>query len=245
MGLPIDRYTEPTARLDGQIVIRLAHHNSEEAFDPPRLTPRVADDPISRVVTRRVNAEAHHTHDMVYFRGVVVLRIDNIRGSGALVGLQLRGGIDAAGDGAASIHLRFHLVNTGNRAIITNFVFGVVGNRGAVTIRSAGEACILESAVLVDSLVVVARLIGDARVMGIRVDRNIIATVATAGVTTVNDVLWGKVGRRPGTAPRNVDAISKSRGGTHSPTRPAVGGDVLVASRRQIILAIDISPIPI
>jgi hypothetical protein len=72
------------------------------------------------------------------------------------------------------------------------------------------------------SLVVVASLVRDTVLLGVLVDGARFAALAAAGLATVDHLLHGQVGRRPGVLTTDVDAVGQCAGRAHRPTRTAV-----------------------
>lgn len=89
-----------------------------------------------------------------------------------------------------------------------------------------------------------AGLFWDTVPVGIDVHFSGVAAVAGSSSLAVDNDLGGKVELRPSVVSGDVDPVSDGAGGSVSPARAAVDGDVLVAAPRKIVSSADVAPEP-
>jgi len=94
-------------------------------------------------------------------------------------------------------------------------------------------------------LIIVAGFVNKTVIMSVRVDREIVTTIATSSVGAVDDFLHTEISGWPYSFSQNVDAVSKGGCGSVSPARTAILWNVLVAGSAGIVLAIHITPVPV
>jgi len=114
----------------------------------------------------------------------------------SFVGVQTCRCFDAAGHGTACIYFSHDVLFAVHRAIVADLPDGVVGDSVTI-VRCAGATGVEVGAVLVLRLVVVARFVWYSVGIGVGINGDIIATLATACVGAVDDVLHAQVSRRP------------------------------------------------
>lgn len=230
--------------LDTQVAVistsAVRHDNVENAVISIRSSPGVTDNPVGSVNTIDDLVVPSDNADNVVGENVVVaFRVDT-----AGVCLQTLSGHNGARNWSTCIDLSLDLIGVAGSSIVANCVALGVVNLIASSIWFARSAEIVGRALLVLGLIVVAGLINKTVSVGVLPDSEIVTTVARSSTTTVDDFLDTQVGGREGSFAHDVDTISESASDTMSPAATAVLGDVLVAHSGEVVLSVNVSPVP-
>jgi hypothetical protein len=234
----------------GDLEVVTFEGNSEETEFSPVWTPRVTANPV--LLTFFSNTEADDW-DLV---------VDSGKGTNDLgvntteVGsLEEIGSVDTAGDGAVSVELSLHLLNTWELVVLWDVVADiglnreaslnarVIGSRwgpGAVTAHINGGAVVLK----VSGSVLLAGRMDKTGFLSVLVHFTGVTSIAGATFLAVNNNLGVKT--NGGVALKiveDVESISDSGGGTLSPAWAAVLRNVLVLGPRHVVLAVHVSPV--
>ena len=225
--------------------------HAEEAHLTPVGAPRVSADPVL-LAGRLIDTIANDGDFVVDTGEQEVLGVDTTG-----VSIELLGGIDTAGDGTVLVDLGLHLLGTGEAVVVGSIVVLVVDSRALVLAgladgaRRPGAVLALVDGAAPEGLrvlsdVLLARGVGDTLLVGELVDTTGVATLAGATGTAVDDDL-GVEGDGSGVVvfEQDVETISEGAGGTLGPAGAAVHGDVLVLVPGEVVLAVNVSPVPL
>lgn len=247
-GFIDDRNTPIAFLFDTQVVF--THQHLEETVFTPVSTPGVSTDPVFSTII--FDTPTNDRDFVVDIDGVVLFTPDTT----SVVLFESVSGHDTATDGAVGIEGLLHVVDTADETVAGDLPMSVGGNGGAEEIvvlafrrrrGNAGLALLLgqaefQSGVLGD--VVLARFFGDTLVITELVDTDGFTTVAITTSLTVDDSLGTEGDLRISVVSQNVDSVSQSRGGSLSPARSAVNGDMLVLGPGEVVDTVGVSPIP-
>jgi len=247
-GFIDDRNTPIAFLFDTQVVF--THQHLEETVFTPVSTPGVSTDPVFGTII--FDTPTNDGDFVVDIDRVVLFAPDTT----SVVLFESVSGHDTATDGAVGIEGLLHVVDTADETVARDLPMSVGGNGGAEEIvvfafrrrrRNAGLALLLgqaefQSGVLGD--VVLARFFGDTLVITELVDTDGFTTVAITTSLTVDDSLGTEGDLRISVVSQNVDSVSQSRGGSLSPARSAVNGDMLVLGPGEVVDTVGVSPIP-
>jgi hypothetical protein len=230
-----------TSTFNGQIF--LAHLDSEESLFTPEVTPGVSTNPVFSSV---FNTPTKDRDDMVDHRNQNLLGVDT-----ASVVFELISSINTTSNGAISINSLLHSVNSLNMTVVRDLPVLVLSDSGTVsTSVSSLEAVFADLNIRASetcrvlSNIVLAGIFRNTVRLSKSVDTSSITTLAGTTSTAVNNSLDRKSDFRESGVSGDVDSISQSRSTSLSPARSAVNGNVLVLSPGDVVLSVDVSPIP-
>lgn len=241
---PVTHHTKCTRLLKAAVVVLtlavlvVGGDGAVEAILAPFSAPTVSDNPVLRSVV--CHAPAHNADSMVVPHLLQVLSVDT---AGVLLFQKFRGK-NAACHRASVVHLGFYFVVGVEVSKLGNSEALVVLNVEAI-VRPAGETLVLSHTLLVECPVVVAAFLRDALLVSVPQRANFVASIAVASLAARYDILHRQ--QRCGPCPSSSDVVTvgQGRGGRKCPAGAAVDGDVLVASVRQVVFPVHISPVPL
>ena len=241
-----NRYGPSATESDAKVVA--VHLDPEESILSPVVTPRVPTDPVLNATVS--DTPADDGDDVVGHWQQNELG-ENTSG----VRLEFVGDMDTAGDGPSGEDLGLHVLGEHDGSVLGDLPLGVVGHGPAVFLAGLAWGGGGALAVLAEldggavggfgvlGLIVLARLLGDALLMSELIDTRSVAAFAAASSLAVEDGLDREVDLGVGVLTRDVDTISKSRGGSMSPATTAILGDMLVPVHTEVVHTIDVTPV--
>ena len=218
--------------LDAQVVD--ATRDAEPALLAPVGSPAVTRDPVLLAV---LLAPADHRDRVLQRRRAALVLVD-----AALVGKQVVGDGDGAGDGTTSVQLLHHVLLAGHVAVLLHVVLGEVLDSVAGSVMSAVTADVEVRALVVVGSVTHAALVRDTHLLHHLVGRQHVSSMAAGGsVGAVHNHLGRQLLSGPGSLGHQTQTIGNGGGGGESPARSAVLGKVLVLGDGHVGHAVDVT----
>ena len=229
----VDNGNSPRAvRLDRERV--LVHLQPRPAVLAPVLAPAVAADPVLLAV---LLAPADHRDRVLQRRRAALVLVD-----AALVGKQVVGDGDGAGDRTAREDLLHHVLFSAHGTEFLHVVLGVVLNRVARRVVTAITANVEVRALVVVGSVTHAALVRDTHLLHHLVGRQHVSSMAAGGsVGAVHNHLGRQLLGGPGSLGHQTQTIGNGGGGGESPARSTVLRKVLVLGDGHVGHAVDVT----